>query len=153
MSLIRAVGLERAIALGLQLDGVEVSVGVQGTVAPGEAGLTELVEIATAQEYGTDTIPPRPFLRHALATRGANWREGLAKAVQKQSSGDTSGAALTIRRVALVMVRDVQGSIRSGPWVPNAPATIRRKGSSRPLIDSGQLRQSIRAAVDDEVLG
>lgn len=30
-------------------------------------------------------------------------------------------------------------------WAPNAPATIKRKGSDTPLIDTGALRQSIRA--------
>ena len=30
-----------------------------------------------------------------------------------------------------------------GTLTPNAPSTIKKKGSSRPLIDTGQLRQSI----------
>lgn len=30
-------------------------------------------------------------------------------------------------------------------WAPNSPATIRAKGSDRPLIDTGALRQSIKA--------
>jgi len=33
-------------------------------------------------------------------------------------------------------------------WAPNAPSTIRRKGSSRPLIDTGALRQAITSIVD-----
>jgi hypothetical protein len=29
-------------------------------------------------------------------------------------------------------------------WLPDKPATVRRKGSSRPLIDTAQLYNSIR---------
>lgn len=32
-------------------------------------------------------------------------------------------------------------------WAPNTPATIRLKGSSKPLIRTGRLRRSIRAEV------
>ena len=32
-------------------------------------------------------------------------------------------------------------------WKPNAPSTIKRKGSARPLIDTGSLRGSIRGVV------
>lgn len=35
-------------------------------------------------------------------------------------------------------------------WAPNAPSTIRRKGSSRPLIDTGQLRKAITHVVSEE---
>lgn len=38
----------------------------------------------------------------------------------------------------------IKKKIRTGPFKPNAPSTIRRKGSSRPLIDTGHLRQSVR---------
>lgn len=31
-----------------------------------------------------------------------------------------------------------------GEWPPNSPATIARKGSDAPMIDTGQLRSSIR---------
>ena len=31
-----------------------------------------------------------------------------------------------------------------GDWAPNAPSTIARKGSDAPMIDTGQLRSSIR---------
>ena len=32
-------------------------------------------------------------------------------------------------------------------WAPNSPATIARKGSDRPLIDTGELRKSITYVV------
>ncbi len=45
--------------------------------------------------------------------------------------------------VAAVVDRiDSQGD---GAWPPNAPSTIDQKGSAAPMIDTGQLRSSIRA--------
>ena len=35
-------------------------------------------------------------------------------------------------------------------WAPNKPATIRAKGSSRPLIDTGELRKSVTHVVTKE---
>lgn len=35
-------------------------------------------------------------------------------------------------------------------WAPNAPSTIRAKGSDKPLIDTGELRKSIRGIVVED---
>ena len=45
---------------------------------------------------------------------------------------------------------DVQTEIRSGDFAPLKPATIKRKGSSRPLIDTGQMVQSIAWELGDK---
>lgn len=37
----------------------------------------------------------------------------------------------------------------NGEWEPNSPLTIERKGSSKPLIDKGDLRRSITYEVDN----
>lgn len=37
----------------------------------------------------------------------------------------------------------IKQTFRDGVFAPLRPATIARKGSSKPLIDSGQLRQSV----------
>lgn len=42
----------------------------------------------------------------------------------------------------------VQRFIHAGNFVPNAPATIERKGSSAPLLDTGQMWQSITHEVE-----
>ena len=40
--------------------------------------------------------------------------------------------------------------INKGPFTPNAPATVKRKGSSQPLIDTGNLRKSITFVIRDD---
>lgn len=136
----------RAVERGTRLDEVEIAVGVQGP------GVGQVVEYATANEFGTATIPPRPFLRATLAEQGGRWVRGAEKAVVLQTNGDDAGADRTLRILGVVMVGDVQAKIIAGPWTPNAASTIARKGSDRPLVDSGQLRQSIRASVDGEII-
>jgi hypothetical protein len=37
--------------------------------------------------------------------------------------------------------------LRDGPWAPNAPSTIARKGSATPLIDSAREVNAIRYVI------
>lgn len=128
------------------LDGVTLYGGIQGAVAPGDATLPEMVEIATVQEYGSldGRVPSRPFLRSALVRYGRGWSAMLARVMQPALAGDAAGVDLVWRRTALRMRADIQETLRSGPWQANAASTIRRKGSSMPLVNHGQLVNSIR---------
>jgi phage gpG-like protein len=53
------------------------------------------------------------------------------------------------------VVSDVKGRILEGEGIPppNAPSTVRRKGSSRPLVDTGQLLNSLTYQVVPGVAG
>lgn len=131
------------------LDRVAVTVGLQGsraTTAAGPAEPSELVVIGAAHEYGTDTIPMRPWLRTSARRYGKEWGAAWAGAVRAALRGDTADTEL--RLVGLGMQGDVQATVLDGPWFPLSPETTRRKGSDVPLVDSGQMRQSIRAQVE-----
>lgn len=131
------------------LDGLEILVGLPGSdAASGDASASELVEIARSIEYGTVTAPSRPFLRTALKRNRRRWTNGLSAAVPAAGSGDLRRVEMVVRKVGVMMVGDVQATIRKGPWAPNAPATIRRKGSAMPIVDTSQLIQSIRSVVE-----
>lgn len=52
-----------------------------------------------------------------------------------------------LERVGLWAQGSIQQRISDGIPPPNAESTIRRKGSSTPLIDTGQLRTSIKYRV------
>jgi len=138
-------GLEETIREQVDaLAGLEMLVGLPGQkAAPGVSSASELVTIARAIEYGTATIPPRKFLRTALMRHRRRWTRGLAKIVPL--AGQRGPMMQVIHKVGIAMVADTQSTMRKGPWTPNAPSTIARKGSSQPLIDSAQLIQSIRA--------
>ena len=61
-----------------------------------------------------------------------------AKSLEGKQSMDT-----TIQRVGIKAQIEILKKFRDNDWAPNAPYTVAKKGSSTPLIDSGQLRQSI----------
>lgn len=144
---------------------VRLVVGIQGSEAADIEEASEskrpltLVEIGSVHEFGTKDgkIPERSFLRGTLDKKESAYGKALTGALQRaldevsiDGIGDVAGAfARQLDVLGLRVVRDVQTTIRdSGPgWPPNAPLTIALKGSSKPLIDTGRLRQSIRHAV------
>lgn len=46
-------------------------------------------------------------------------------------------------RALVVKAFTTKGRSNGKAWTPNAPSTVRQKGSAKPLIDSGQLRASV----------
>ncbi len=140
----RLPGLRAAMASVARAAGTSIEFGLTGKdAASGPQTAAELPSIGFWLEFGTVNIPPRPFLRTSLKRNRRKWSNGLARAFGKTQN--PMGFRMAIRRVGVVIVGDTQATIRRGPWAPNAPETVRRKGSSAPLIDTGQLVQSIRA--------
>jgi hypothetical protein len=134
--------------------GVTEDVGTQAV----DGGLT-LAEIATHNELGVLGppfsqngggkwfIPPRPFVRgwaDAKREEIANTKEKIAR----QVSGGKWSADDAIRRLGEYGQSGIKSFIRNGPFTPNADSTIARKrGSTKPLQDTGTLKNSIRYQV------
>ena len=106
------------------------------------AGNFNLASLAAVLEFGNEHIPSRPFLRQTLSE---NQEKYIALFTQLFKQG------LQIERIyeqlALVAQGDVQLNIARGNWAPNAKSTIKQKGSSKPLIDTGKMRQSVKGIV------
>lgn len=66
----------------------------------------------------------------------------MAARYQRASARALKGEAQLFRR-RVVEAFNSRGKSNGQAWVPNKPSTVRKKGSSKPLIDSGQLRNSI----------
>lgn len=90
-------------------------------------------------------IPARPVVEPAIAAN----RETIAPHL-------AAAAKLTLEQKPAMALRELKlaGTVASNAtkrwftdprngWAPNAPSTIARKGSDKPLIDSGFLRKSI----------
>lgn len=111
---------------------------------------TSLALIAAANEFGTfdGHIPERSYLRGGLR-RGTQ----KIKDVNRVSLEGILDNKMTVRkgleRLGVLGVSLVQREFIDGDFVPNAPVTVERKGSDAPLIDTGQLRQSITFVVDE----
>lgn len=118
-----------------------VKVGIQGD-AGSEDGV-DLIDIALYNEFGTEDIPERPFIRDA-----AQKYEGDTLKVMEHLYGKVVDGLATVDQVQETLGQYYQDKqqehIRSGPWAPNAPSTIAKKGSSQPLIDKGRLIQAVR---------
>lgn len=100
-----------------------------------------------ASGYEHPGIPQRSFIR---AWYDEN-QDFIAKTLQSQLKLAVSGKISTevaAERIALAFEGSVKQRISRGIPPPNAQSTIERKGSSKPLIDTGQLRNAIRGRVE-----
>jgi len=104
-----------------------------------------VADIASWAEFGLGQ-PERSWLRAWYDSyRGRAQKEIQRMLVSVMKGKRPLGSALEVlgqRFVGLIQVR-----ISRGIDPPNAPATIRMKGSSKPLIDTGQFRSSIAYSV------
>jgi hypothetical protein len=93
------------------------------------------------------TIPERSYLRSTVIEKKKLINEFVAKQFI-EFIGAKQSLNQSLNRIGLLVVSMVQQKIRKGPFKPNAPSTIRKKKSSRPLIDTGRMRQSISHEID-----
>jgi hypothetical protein len=97
--------------------------------------------IASVQEWGdpSHNIPARPFFRTCIKENQKSWSKTAADYL-KANNNDVEE---TFRDMGATITGQLINSIVNGQWVPNAPATVRRKGFQKPLIESGQLVNAI----------
>lgn len=133
------------------LAGKEVVVGVtRATAGRGQTGQINNAELAAVHEFGTrdGRIPERSFIRSSMHDNRDDYvgmhAGNLRKVVRGEMQFEKSLDLLGVKAAS-----DVQEKIRRGELEPLKPATIQRKGSSTPLIDTGHLRQSITHEVRD----
>lgn len=143
-------GYQRIIAdlEAMALTPVGIYVGIPeetGAVRPEEDGPT-VAEYATANEFGTDRIPERSFLRSTVDEQQGKIADLLQRSVVDVVDGKYP-LMTGFNRMGLWLAGKVQAKIRDLKDPPNAPYTIEQKGSSNPLIDTGRMRQSIRHVV------
>ena len=137
VKVVNHVNIDKILKDITRLDGTVVSAGVMDSKNATKAAINE---------YGTSKIPQRPFMRTAVSRHGKSWGEKSAKAVQSVMKGMPISQVTEL--VGMQMKSDISSTLTNGPWTPNSPVTIAKKGSSRPLIDTGELRASITYRVD-----
>lgn len=130
-----------------------VTVGVQGEQAEEDHDGISNVRLAGVHEFGAEIetrfgtvkIPERSFIR---ATVDAN--DGYKDLIRKLATRVASmkiGLPEALGILGEKVVSDMRTRIERGIPPPNAASTIARKGSSKPLIDTGQLKNSITYVV------
>ena len=93
-------------------------------------------------------IPERPFMRNAARTNMLSYVNILKSQVSALVTGKTTTRAI-LSKFGVLMVGDIQKEMASGSFAPNSAVTVERKGSSRPLIDTGEMRQKVTFKVGD----
>ena len=126
---------------------LEITIGIHaadGDAAHGEDGVT-VAEIGAFHEFGAATVPQRSFIRgwYDEALASGELRDLFASQMKLVLQGKLTEAQAG-ERIALACQASVQKRIVKHIPPPLAQSTIDRKGSSTPLIDTGQLRASIR---------
>lgn len=132
-----------------KLKGNEVFIGFQAgkTMHQSEDGgeAVDVAEIAMFNELGTSTSPSRPFLRQSVDDNKDKINAMCERAAKELASGSTAEAGL--KKLGAFGVSLVQEKIVNGSFKPNAPSTIKAKKSDKPLIDTGQMRQSVHYVI------
>lgn len=103
-----------------------------------------VLEYAIFNEYGTSRIPKRPFFRLSVGTQKAQneIKEYLNTQIENIISGELTGQG-AYENLGTFVVQKIKKTIMSGNFAPLDSKTIKRKGSSTPLVDTHSLYNSI----------
>ena len=94
----------------------------------------------------TVTIPARPFFRQMIAKNSATWGDEAA-ALLREQDGDMT---VTLGLMGNLIASQLRDSILEFTDPSLAPATVRRKGFSKPLIETSHMLNSVDYVVGDE---
>ena len=124
-----------------ELDKKEVRVGYLDGLSPAypDSGKST-AEVAAYNEFGTSTIPPRPFMRRTVDNNESKFLAMAQLSANGLLNGSTAEHALN--ELGAFGVELLQSEIKNGDFEPNAQSTVAKKGSNQPLVDTGHLRQS-----------
>lgn len=128
--------------------GPHITVGVHAGAGTYENG-QDVATVAAINEFGTEWIPPRPFLRNILRTKEEQINRLREKLVKQMVNG-TLSMDKALDMLGFQMQQWVVNQITGrSPFEPNAPATIAAKERAqvtppnKPLYWTGLLQRSI----------
>lgn len=98
---------------------------------------TYVATVARDNNLGTYKVPPRPFFTYTIEKNKKKWLRLLKDGIIKYKNDKA------LHRVGEVIKNDITKSIIQFSSPPNALSTIKKKGSSNPLIDTGLLAKSV----------
>ena len=109
---------------------------------------TSVVLVATVNNFGSvsNNIPARDFMTQGAEPAIDATQPIAAALIPLLNQGKVTPAEI-LRQMGPFAEAAFKKKLTDGPWEPNAPATIAAKGSSRPLIDTGLLRNSLTHVV------
>lgn len=134
-----------------ELDGMTVLVGVQADAGVGADG-TPIAEYASYNEFGTKHIPSRPAMRTGFDENVGEIMQATRSlkdaVVDRRMSADEAAGLL-----GELHQGHIKKKIASNMPPPNAPATVKAKGSSKTLIDQGNYLNAIKWKIERKAKG
>jgi hypothetical protein len=123
-----------------------LTVGIHEAEGSMVKGSLTVAQIMTVHEFGSDDgrIPMRSWLR-GWFDESQEQMSGLVRDMTKQIVKGKLKAKSALARLGSIAVAELQArwARTPGDWAPLAESTIKRKKSSKPLIDTGQSRTSV----------
>lgn len=117
-----------------------LKIGVLGSTQH-DSKLTN-AQLAIIHEFGTKNTPSRSFLRSTFDAKNKQWQKFIEQMTKFVFDGRMTEEQV-LGLLGEKAVADVRAKIRSGIKPALKASTIRNKGSSKPLIDSGRLVNAI----------
>lgn len=116
-----------------------------------EGGTHSVAFYAAMNEFGTATIPSRPFMRSTFDKNAQKYSDILVRRLRRAAEG--KGSLRSAYIAAATEVRnDLIKAIVGWKEPPNADSTIEKKGVDNPLVDTGTMQRAIRFEVRQKVL-
>lgn len=94
-------------------------------------------------------IPERSFIRAGFDKHEGGWRRKVGQLIRQSiGSGGTIPVDTLLEMFGLELSGKIQEFARDLSSPPNSPATVKLKGSSNPLVDTGRLIGAIKHEID-----
>lgn len=115
----------------------------RGAKNPKKGEPVTVAKIGALNHFGTETIPARPWLDVGILQTWEKCKRVIEITVYKGGNINQG-----MKKVGEVAVGGVKRYITQLKEPPNAMSTIEAKGSSNPLVDSSQMRQSVTPVLE-----
>ena len=111
---------------------------------------TRVVDVAVANEFGTDNTPARPFMRLSFSDIKNQCTPIFNQSVIALNNNNTHEYDQSLDATGSVAAGIIKQTITDLRSPPNSQFTIDKKGSSNPLIDTGLMRQTATYKIVDK---
>lgn len=144
---INSTGGKGIKSLFKRLEKGTVDVGILSSEGKHQSSEMTVAQIGFFHEFGTEKVPERSFIRSTMEGQSRDIKTVAGSQYKKVLDGSiTTEEGLGV--LGAFTAGLIQEKFTDNDWVPNSEKTQERKGSSTPLIDTGQLRQSISFKVN-----
>ncbi len=116
---------------------------------PEQGGPATVLEVGIYNEFGTDRIPPRSFIRAWFDEDADEIKRKIRVLTQRVVDGKASKDDV-YPQLAKWCVERIKKRIDAGIAPPNAASTIKRKGDDVPLTETFQMYDAITYQIEDK---